>query len=567
MKVHVKGKGQVTLPKRDFVSSGGEGDIYAKGRTAYKIYHEPSKVIPEGKFNELAAITDDNVIKPQQLVLDGKGKVIGYTMRFMPKTYALCQLFPRIFRDRYGLTRDTVLELVLKMQKCIGGIHKAGVLIVDLNELNFLVSQDFADIFFIDVDSYQTRHYPATAIMPSVRDWKVKLGDFTANSDWFSFAIVSFQMFIGIHPFKGKHPSVKGLEERMQQGISVFDKHVKLPKVCYPLDSIPDAYRQWYKAVLHEGKRLPPPTSSQPVVCIPLQPLKILDSKVLDINKLFKHHQPIGQYWYSSGVGVVRGPGGVALETTQKNTLALSAGTPAVVGFTPKRNHVMVFHHNNHMFNLTTGKEVPITFRADESMCYDGRIYFRNGDQMLEVDFYEGGNDSVLISTKIAANVMENASRLFDGVVMQNMLGSTIATVFPRSGASYSIKLPELDKLRIVDAKFDSGVLMVTTHQGKGSGRYSIHTFRFDAEYKTYDTWFKDNITPMGLNFVVLDTGVCISLVEDENMEVFRSRKDSATLQTIKDQSIGTDMLLTKHAGKAAFFRGQDMYQLSMKKK
>ena len=163
-----------------------------------------------------------------------------------------------------------------------------------------------------------------------------------------------------------------------------FDKHVKLPKVCYPLDSIPDAYRQWYKAVLHEGKRLPPPTSSQPVVCIPLQPLKILDSKVLDINKLFKHHQPIGQYWYSSGVGVVRGPGGVALETTQKNTLALSAGTPAVVGFTPKRNHVMVFHHNNHMFNLTTGKEVPITFRADESMCYDGRIYFRNGDQMLE---------------------------------------------------------------------------------------------------------------------------------------------------------------------------------------
>ena len=566
MKVHVKGKGQVNLTKRDFVSSGGEGEIYAKGGTAYKIYTDRSKVIPEGKFNDLQAIKDTNVIKPEQLVLDSKGHPSGYTMRFLPKTYALCQLFPRIFRDRYGLTRDTILELVVKMQKCIGNIHKAGVLIVDLNELNFLISQDFADVFFIDVDSYQTKHYPATAIMPSVRDWKVKLGDFTDNSDWFSFAVVSFQMFIGIHPYKGKHPHVKGLEERMQRDVSVFDGDVKLPKVCYPLDSIPDEYRAWYKAIFKEGKRLAPPDSSQPTVFVPLQPLKTLDSKVLDIDKLFKHHQPIGQYWYSSGVGVVRGPGGVTLETSQKNTLALPAGVSAAVGFTPKRNHVMVFHHNNQMFNLTTGKEVGITFRADESISYDGRIYFRNGDQMLEVDFYEGGNDTVLISTKIAANVMENASRLFDGVVMQNMLGSTIATVFPRSGASYSIKLPELDSLRIVDAKFDSGILMVTTHQGKGSGRYSIHTFRFDPEYKTYDTWNKENITPMGLNFVVLDTGVCISLVEEETMEIFRNRKDSATLQTIKDPSIGTDMLLTKHAGKAAFFRGQDMYQLSMKK-
>ena len=47
------------------------------------------------------------------------------------------------------------------------------------------------------VDSYQTAHYPATAIMPSVRDWKVPLHDFSELSDWFSFAIVSFQVFLG----------------------------------------------------------------------------------------------------------------------------------------------------------------------------------------------------------------------------------------------------------------------------------------------------------------------------------------------------------------------------------
>ena len=46
MKVTVQGQGQVTLLQSDFVAAGGEGSIYCKGTTAYKIYADPKRMLP-----------------------------------------------------------------------------------------------------------------------------------------------------------------------------------------------------------------------------------------------------------------------------------------------------------------------------------------------------------------------------------------------------------------------------------------------------------------------------------------------------------------------------------------
>ena len=93
MKVFVKGKGEVTLTKNDFVASGGEGSIYKKARTAYKIYNGQTPCIPFSKIQELSKIQDKNVIAPKELVLNSRNKPIGYTMRHISHTYALCQIF------------------------------------------------------------------------------------------------------------------------------------------------------------------------------------------------------------------------------------------------------------------------------------------------------------------------------------------------------------------------------------------------------------------------------------------------------------------------------------------
>jgi DNA-binding helix-hairpin-helix protein with protein kinase domain len=133
-------------------------------------------------------------------------------MRYVDRTYALCQVFPGSFRTRHGFSTDAALRLVRRLQEGVRTVHSHGILIVDLNEMNFLVSDSFGEIYFIDVDSYQTPSFPATALMESVRDRHAKR--FSTSTDWFSFAIVSFQMFVGIHPFKGTYAPLQGVIEK-----------------------------------------------------------------------------------------------------------------------------------------------------------------------------------------------------------------------------------------------------------------------------------------------------------------------------------------------------------------
>src|SRR5262249_8003677 len=150
---------------------------------------------------------------------------------------SLCQLFTRAFRERQGVTPDQVIALVQQFQRRVQYVHTQGMLIVDVNEMNFLLDRDLREILFIDVDSYQTPGFPATALMESVRDRHSSR--FSQNTDWFSWGIVTFQMFVGIHPYKGKHKTLTDLDARMRANVSVFQSEVAIPKVCYPFAAIP----------------------------------------------------------------------------------------------------------------------------------------------------------------------------------------------------------------------------------------------------------------------------------------------------------------------------------------
>jgi len=72
-----------------------------------------------------------------------------------------------------------------------------------------MITNNYKTPIFLDVDSYQTPSFHADALMESVRDPLIQNNKFTELSDWYSFGIVVFQMYIGIHPFKGRHPNFK----------------------------------------------------------------------------------------------------------------------------------------------------------------------------------------------------------------------------------------------------------------------------------------------------------------------------------------------------------------------
>lgn len=578
MKVVVKGHGAVSLTQQHFVATGGQASVYVKDGTAYKVYTDPKDAIPDAKFNALAAIKDAAVIKPESLLLNERDTPIGYTMRAVADNYSLCQFFTRTFRDRNKVTQDNIVELAEKLRGHVGNVHSAGILIVDLNELNILVPHSLDDTFLIDVDSYQTKGFPATVIMPSVRDHSVRAKDFSPLSDWFSYAVLAFQLFVGAHPYKGVHPASSSipkddqLTHRMSHNISAFRPDVRLPKCCYPFDVIPQGFRDWLKAVLDDGKRLAPPSLlGAPVAAIAARAVPALvSSGHLTIAEAWSYDGwRVLSYEESGGAHVALMTDGTALRITSGGRALdhLPHGLPGttLTGFTPKLNRPIALnvHRGQVTFHDLERKTSEVLgFTAIELAKSGGRFYARTSGQVLEIEFSELRSKTIVTASHAVASVMERASKLYEGAAIQNMLGAVFVSLFPRSKAGYQVRVAELDSYKIVDAKFDGGVLMVV---GAKAGRYDRLVFRFDDECSSYDLRTVADVTPSGLNFVTLASGVCVSITEDEKVEAFSAKKGSSGMRVTEDAAIGNDMRLIKVAGKVGFERAGKIYSMGLK--
>lgn len=567
MKLTVQGKGQeVTIDKRNFLAKGGEGEIYAKDQTVYKIC-DPGKMIPAGKFAELSVLTDSHIIKPEDILLDSKGVAVGYTMKFVPDTFTLCQIFTKAFRTRNNITPDMVIKLVQQMQGVINGIHSNSILLVDLNELNFLLSQNFKDVWFIDVNSYQTPNYRATAIMDSIRDRHCQNNQFTTGTDWFSFAIVAFQMLIGIHPFKGRHPKFTdprtAMDQRMLQNVSVLNTEVTYPQgACQPLTNIPQVYLDWFIAVFEKGLRVAPPKDLVTAIILQAVQQIVTSSHSFDIKLMHEFADKIVSYYFYGGKEVV-----------VTNSLAYIDNRPVVlpaqninVVFTPTMNRpVAVYIEGNSLklHDFYSQSEIPCSINASNIMDYEGRLYIQNGMNVIEVLFTELPS-TIIVSSHKVATCMEQATKFYDGVVIQCMFDAYYASIFPKSKQSYQLPLHELTKYKIVDAKFSRGVLMVVgVHQ---TGRYDRFVYRCTKQMTLELFKTVTDITFTSLNFTVLDNEICVCITEEENVEIFRSN-GASSIKVIDDDTISGDMLLASKGSTTLFYQGEKLHTITSNNK
>jgi len=557
MKVFIKGKNKpIELNNADFLAAGGEGKIYVKGDTVYKIC-ESGKMIPEGKFAELSVLSDPHIIKPEQILVDAKNQNVGYTMKFIQDSYTLCQIFTKAFRLRNNIKHDTVIDLVRQMQRTIQHIHNHNILLVDGNEFNFLLDNKFKEVYFIDVNSYQTPHYPAMAIMDSIRDRHAH-NKFSKLTDWFSFAIVSFQMFIGIHPYKGKHPKHTDIDSRMLHNVSVFDKDVGFPvAACQPFTVIPDAYLQWYKAVLDRGERIPPPNDLIATVHVIVPVVKLVGGKSLSIDKLREFTSNIMGYYHSSGTEVFVTDKKIYVNKDEFD----NNGNKTVIGFTRTNMPIAAWLDGGYvkLHDITKNKLINFSCSGSKIMDIEGRIYVQNGMNIIEIVFTEI-KDKIIASPHIVANVLEQATRFYDGVVIQNLFDAYYASIFPMTKNCQQIALRELDGLRVIDAKYEGKILMVVAVDKKG--HYNRFTFAFKDDWK-YDIAKKENITYTGLNFTVLDNGVCIHIDEDENIEIFNKLSNA---KVVTDDAINNDMLLYHKGAAVLFTKDNAIYSVAMRK-
>jgi len=565
----VRGKGKVDLHPNDLIQSGGEGSVFKRGRTAYKIYHEPARMVSESKLDELMVLGSDNrILGPRAIICDKHGQPIGFTMRLCPSRTSLCELFTTTFRDTHGITGDSTVAIVEDIKEGISFVHQNKCLIVDCNELNFLVDEKtFTSAFFIDVDSYQTRSFPATAIMPSVRDWTVQGNNFSELSDWYSFGILACQLFIGIHPYKGRHPKFqkRDMKSRAMAHISIFNSETRVPPAARDFSFIPGNYMDWLKKVMENGERIPPPGLAGTLNVIQLQKIVVQSSNNFDIDLLYQTEGAVIGCWTHLGRFMTLTKKHLYIDG--REVIAAPKDITSGIVFEQKSMDpyfVQLEEGQLRAQNINSGY-IHITPIVGESMfIVDNTMYIKYQDKLFATEAMRLGKDVKFI-VKGTWQVMQNSARVFRGLIIQETLEKQCLVIpepEPGKPGKCHIKLiPELDGYRIIGAKHDRRVVVIAA--SKGSVNHTL-ILRFDEEYEKYDVRVIENSLG-GINFTVLENGVTIMLHDDDAVEIFSNSPFSKKLKRIEDPIIDSSMRLARKGSRVVFFKGNRVYSLKMR--
>lgn|GEM_PF-439708 len=539
MKVRVEGGRTLRLTAREFVAEGGEGKVWARKGVAYKVYADPARVLPQTKIAALQAVASPNVVVPDaRLLHPDKGNPIGYSMRHVARAWALGQLFARSFCDRHGFGPTDAHAVLGSMRDAIAAVHRAGVLIVDLSDVNVLIDPVDRRPSFIDTDSWQTPGHPATAVTPAVCDPFSAQRGFSEGSDWFAFAVLSFQLLVGIHPFRGKHPQVKGLAARMAAGLSVLDPDVSVPSACRPLSVIPPPYRAWFDAMFVHGRREPPPPSvhaTSGFVLPPIRPARAPTSSALRIDArgdaagVIRQVVPGGDevdLWLLTAAGVQRGVGGPIVYAP------VDPHTPTALGRDPKSGAWLLATVDDQGCLALASDRKLLDARLNLSVGQlaatpDGRIVALSSGNLVELEAFAAGPHALRVVPRTIGQVLPHATMLASGVAIQNVLGRARVSLLSAPGLAPQLAVPALDGLPILDARYERGVLVVVAQTPDGGLRRVI--VRCEADGRRAQTHVEplsaDRETEANaVDFVVTDAGIAVLRPDADTLQVFERR-------------------------------------------
>ena len=235
------------------MGSGGEGMVISlnNGHCA-KLYFKASDALSQTKISELSPLDGNLFVKPQIAVT---GDYNGYIMEELNLSdyYPIYSLYSPMFANKRGLPNDYKRKLAEKLIMGVKNAHDNGIVIGDLNPFNIMVN-DKLDLKFIDVDSYQTKSYKHNdKLLEEVRDFYYN-GMVSEDSDYFALSVMVFNLFTGMHPYKGIHKTYRDkLKDREINNISLLNEkeinNIKVPKFYTPISdaALKDMFYEIYQ--------------------------------------------------------------------------------------------------------------------------------------------------------------------------------------------------------------------------------------------------------------------------------------------------------------------------------
>lgn len=528
-----------------FVGKGGEKKIFRRGNIAFAIYHDPNKMIPVGKIQELSILDRPEIVRPLELIHNTSGGIVGYTMAFLEDATWFSKLFGSNFCRNHKIDDKKKLDIVRTFRELVEYVHRHDCFIVDVNELNFMLyPNDIRSIYAIDTTTYKTPSYPATAIVPLIQD--PHASEFNANTDWYSWGMLVCQLLVGTNPYRGNHPDFDGVPkdlrivERKRQNVSIFNPKTVIPSACNPLDILPKGLRDWMYRVYEKGERLSPPVNFEDLAKLVVQiPANIVVNGFSLIELGTFKNDIIAVYPAPSKSAVVLSTGEVrwgkeSLHVPSVNCKILWDKVTADI-------YVFYIKDDQLHYMQKDGVEHSLNFNTKNVLESNGRIIAIGENHICEVDLVKIGK-----STKVFLNPVGSALQnpdaviAVDGMILENHLGSWVYQIYKEKAGCFYGQLEEIKDKRVVEAVAQKNVAVLKVFD---NGSYDRYIFRFDD--KGHDFIVDKNVPVGPSSLAVNDSGVACCLTESDELITFSSRKNSPSIQRMSNTAIDSSYMVT----------------------
>ncbi len=582
IRVIMPGKGELSLLPQDHLATGGEGAVYLKNGLAFKLYLDPQKARSHGmeaKIRLLAGIRHPYILAPLDILCNPRQEMIGYYMP-MASGVPLMRVFTSTWRDQNNFTDREAIKLVENMRMAVQAAHGLAALIVDGNETNWLA--DGISPHIIDVDSWQIGPFPATAVMASIHDFHAAAP--CQGSDWFAWGIVTFQVFTGIHPYKGVHPDFKkgDLEARMRANVSIFDPRTKRNSAVRSFSVIPPNLASWYEGMFQQGDRSAPPpvqpwtpTVTAPTILhlhtagpgllkhecfmnLPGLIKKITDNGIAFFEKdglLWAHdleqRRPLPDLGDETIQAILQQQ--ACLVRKGPDLMLVNVDGPSLRASILSSSAVGAVHMPQPM---------GLPFQAAKLVTWGDRAFalnFRSENGMTEINL-EVLQGRPVLSLGASWPVHPLSTRFFDGFGVMDCLGQPFVVQPEGPSAVLIHRAPALGEYRLVNGQAANRHHLMLHAIRKADGR--LYRLRLDLMSGLYNLISAVPVDVADLNVAVNAKGIAVAIFEDEEVTVWNTLGQGE--KTIADPAIVQNMRLFALNDAIYYHTGGKIFRLSL---